>query len=43
MKKRTDLTGRQFGRLIVDSFYGVDEKNRSLWLCYCNCKKTKKM
>lgn len=35
--KFTDLTGRRFGRLIVENF--VEKKNgNNLWKCICNCK-----
>jgi hypothetical protein len=34
---RLELTGRTFGRLSVQSSYGVDQGHRSLWLCICSC------
>lgn len=35
-----DLSGQQFGRLIVVSFYGTRYR-KSIWLCRCQCGKEK--
>lgn len=32
-----DLTGRRFGRLLVVSRSANDKRDRSMWLCTCNC------
>jgi len=35
-----DLSGQQFGRLLIISFAGTNDKNkRAMWLCRCACKK----
>lgn len=34
-----DMTGEKHDRLLVVSFYGKDEGNRSKWLCKCDCGK----
>lgn len=39
MKKRIDLTGRQFGDLTVIAKADVKEKGR-FWTCECSCGKT---
>jgi hypothetical protein len=31
------LTGQVFGRLVVQSYQGKDQLNRSLWQCKCFC------
>ena len=38
MSRKIDLTGRQFGRLIVLRDTGLKDKyGMSIWLCECNC------
>jgi hypothetical protein len=37
MPPRLQLVGRQFGRLTVLSFAGVDPTHKTLWLCRCIC------
>jgi hypothetical protein len=36
-----DLAGMRFGRLLVTEHGGSDASGRSLWLCLCDCGKTK--
>ena len=36
-----DLTGKKFGRLIVIKRNGSSKEHRALWLCRCECGKTK--
>ena len=40
MRKRTDLTGKRFGRLTVIEYVGKDDNGSILWLCSCDCGKT---
>ena len=35
-----DLTGREFGRLRVISFFGKDKRGNTLWKCLCQCGNT---
>ena len=35
--KFNDLTGKKFGLLTVKSFDGKDNRNKSYWLCDCDC------
>lgn len=37
MSNRIDLTGRRFGRIVVESFAGKDKYNNALWKCKCDC------
>lgn len=39
--KREDLQGRKFGKLTVLEFDHSNEHNISMWLCQCECGKTK--
>lgn len=32
-----DFVGRRFGRLVVVSFFGKDERHNRLWRCICDC------
>jgi hypothetical protein len=32
-----DISGQTFGRLVVNSFYGLNSKRRALWSCSCVC------
>lgn len=41
MSKIKDLTGEKFGRLKVIEYYGSNKNGRALWLCQCECGKTK--
>lgn len=41
MSKINDLTGKKFGRLKVIEYYGSNKNGRALWLCQCDCGKTK--
>lgn len=36
-----DLSGERFGRLLVACHAGYDAHRRSIWLCVCDCKRTK--
>ena len=36
-KFRKNLIGKQFGRLSVSEFHGIDKGNNSLWFCQCSC------
>lgn len=38
--KVKDLSGKRFGRLVVQSFAGMDRRN-AVWLCLCDCGKEK--
>jgi len=37
MAKREDLTGKHFGRLVVEKFDHLDSTGHSFWLCKCQC------
>ena len=37
MKKRIDLSGMTFGRLVVRSYTGNDKHKNAMWLCLCSC------
>ena len=37
MALRIDISGQRYGRLTVDSFAGVSDDKRALWLCACDC------
>lgn len=39
MGKHADITGRRFGRLVVESFAYVDAGRHSMWYCKCDCGK----
>jgi hypothetical protein len=39
--KFIDLTGKRFGRLIVNKYIGKNKWGISLWLCKCDCGKEK--
>ena len=41
MPQMVDLTGKRFGRLVVDKHIG-SQYGHSLWLCTCDCGKQKK-
>lgn len=41
MTAKVNLAGFSFGRLTVRDFVGIDEKNRTIWLCECSCGGTK--
>lgn len=41
MPKRISLDGRIFGKLTVIKYNGNDNYNNALWLCQCECGKTK--
>jgi len=34
---RLDLTGAVFGRLTIDSYFGLSKDKRTLWNCSCSC------
>ncbi len=37
---RLDLSGKRFGRLVIQSFVGIQESTgRTLWSCLCDCGK----
>ena len=40
MGKRLQLTGLQFGRLLVQNYAGLDKSQNSVWLCLCDCGET---
>ena len=35
--KTKNLLNQKFGRLMVIKYAGKTQKNKSLWLCQCNC------
>jgi len=39
-KKKINLVGKRFGKLIVLENVGVDKKHNSLWKCKCDCGNT---
>lgn len=39
-KRREDLTGKRFGRLIVIEFYDHNKYGQARWLCKCDCGNT---
>lgn len=39
-KKRIDLVGKRFGRLVVKKFVGRNKHRHSLWECVCDCGNT---
>jgi len=41
MPKLIDLTGEQFGRLVVLRYAGKNNNGRTQWLCKCNCENEK--
>ena len=41
MSKINDLTGKKFGKLKVIEYYGNNKYGKALWLCQCDCGKTK--
>ena len=41
--KRSDLTGKRSGRLMVIGSAGSTSAGRSLWLCRCDCGNTKEL
>ena len=41
MRKKIDLTGQPFGRLIVIREYGRNKWDKVLWLCKCDCGREK--
>ena len=36
-KRLIDLTGQQFGKLVVIEYAGRNERRESLWRCHCDC------
>jgi 5-methylcytosine-specific restriction endonuclease McrA len=36
-RKRINLVGQKFGRLVVKEFAGKDKFEKALWLCVCVC------
>jgi hypothetical protein len=32
-----DETGKRYGKLSVLKFYGVSDKQKACWLCFCDC------
>lgn len=32
-----DETGKRYGMLTVDHFYGMDRRQGSIWICRCDC------
>jgi len=34
-----DFVGKKYGKLIVESFYGVNKRGSRYWNCKCNCEK----
>lgn len=41
MKKVRDLTGQRFGKLVAVKCVGRDRHKNALWLCDCDCGRTK--
>jgi hypothetical protein len=39
-KKRLDLKGKKFGRLLVLDYVGLNKHSRSIWECLCDCGMT---
>lgn len=42
-RRRTDITGKRFGRLVAKSFQYYDSQHRDCWLFTCDCGKEKIM
>lgn len=40
MRKRRDLTGERFGRLVVSEYDHTDRRGQSYWRCLCDCGNT---
>lgn len=40
MNKYKNLTGKHFGKLKVEKYFGMDTKHHHLWECHCECGKT---
>ena len=40
---RRDLTGLRFGTLVAVSYLRSDKSRKSIWLCQCDCGKTKEV
>lgn len=36
-KRREDLTGKRFGRLVVLGFHGHNKGGQAIWVCKCDC------
>lgn len=36
-RRFVDLTGQRFGKLVVASHAGFDERRKSMWRCVCDC------
>lgn len=36
-----DLVGQKFGKLLVVSFEGTNNRRQALWNCQCDCGNTK--
>lgn len=41
MPRIVDITGQRFGRLVALHMDGLDTGGRALWVCACDCGKTK--
>lgn len=40
MSKIKDLTGQRFGKLVANKLHSMDDKQRAIWFCQCDCGKT---
>lgn len=40
MAKRAELKGKKFGKLFVEEFSGINNRNSTLWKCKCDCGNT---
>lgn len=40
-RKRHELTGRKFGKLLVQEYVGRGKNSEAMWLCKCDCGKMK--
>jgi hypothetical protein len=43
MRKRPDLTGQRFGKLLVIRFVGNDRHHHHQWICKCDCNPEKEI
>ena len=43
MSKFIDITGRKFGRLVVQGLAGKDRHGEPMWNCLCDCGDTKRV
>ena len=41
VSRYVDITGKRFGRLVVLSEIGIDDKHKRMWNCICDCGNSK--